>query len=293
MFDVWTDGVFPPLAADAERFIREDGVRLHSHAAAVNSSMVFAFNLFLPFRLNNSQPIASLLSRATGVELQIDRIKFEYGPTEILAETQSDPAGTNEVWTSADVGIEVHDGSGRRGIMLVEVKLSEGGFTPCRGRTSAGNQHRDVCESANAFFVDPSACYLTWPLRARRERRYWPIFAGAHGSVRSAFPGADLAGSCPFGTDLQQPMRNHALALGLVQARRFDFARLGLVYHDHNPSVLPHWDQYRDLVADRETLFRVPASSVIEAGSTLDSTWPRQWAEYVRARYQLGGVGKP
>jgi restriction endonuclease-like protein len=288
MFDVWTDGIFPPLAADAERFVREDRVRLHSHAVAVNSSMVFAFNLFLPFRANNAQPLASLLSCATGIELQIDRIQFEYGPTEVLTETQSDPPSTNEVWTSADVGIEVRDCSGRRGIVLVEVKLSEGGFTPCRGRTSSGNQRRDVCESANAFLADPPACYLTRPLRSLRERRYWPIFAGEHGSVRAAFPGADLAGSCPFGADLQQPMRNHALALGLVQTLRFDFARLGLVYHDHNPSVLPHWDQYRNLVADRETLFRVPASSVIEAGCIVESTWSMQWAEYVRARYQLG-----
>ena len=117
MFDCWTDGVFPPLAEDAERLISADGVRLHSHAAAVNSSMVFGLNLFLPFRVHGPQPLASLLSTATGLELRIERIQFEFGPSEILAETQSDSPGLDEPRTTSDLGIEVRDEAGRHGIV--------------------------------------------------------------------------------------------------------------------------------------------------------------------------------
>lgn len=287
MFDLWTDGVFPSLADHAERVARDDGVRIHSHAAALNSSMVFGFNLFLPFRIQDPAPLAALLARATNLDLEIERIAFEYGPTEILAETRTDPPGSDEAWTSSDIGIEVRDSLGRRGIVLIEVKLTEDGFSRCNGRTSSGNRRPDVCSSARAFLAEPTACYLTRPLRARRDRRYWEIFAAAHGSVTAAFPGVDQSGPCPFAFDLQQPMRNHALALGLVQQRRFDFARFGLVHHDDNPDVVPHWEQYRTVVTDPGMLFRVPASRVVEAGRALKAVWSAEWADYVCARYLL------
>lgn len=70
MFELWTDGIFPSLAGHAERVARDDGVRIHSHAAAVNSPMVFGFNLFLPFRIQEPAPLAALLSRATNLDLR-------------------------------------------------------------------------------------------------------------------------------------------------------------------------------------------------------------------------------
>ena len=82
-------------------------VQLHTYAAAVNSSMVFGFNLFLPFRVVGSASLAELLSTATGLALRVERVHFEYGPSAILAETRSDPAGLDEHRTSADIGIEV------------------------------------------------------------------------------------------------------------------------------------------------------------------------------------------
>ena len=291
MFEAWTDGVFPPLAQDADRFVSADGVRLHSHAAAVNSSMVFGFNLFLPFLVDSSEPLAALLSKATQLELRVERIQFEFGPSEILAETERDPPNWDEPRTTSDLGIEVHDAAGRRGIVLLEVKLSEGGFTGCGGRGSPRNSRRDLCDSAGAFFAETSACYLTRPRHARRDRRYWSIFASAGRSVQAAFPGADLGGCCPFANDMQQPMRNHALALGLLQAGRYEFARFGLVHHDDNPDVPQHWERYRGVVADPEVLFCLPASGVIEAGRRLEASWSSDWAKYLEERYRLGGGG--
>jgi hypothetical protein len=288
MFGAWTEGVFPPLGTDAERLVSADGIRLHDHAAAVNSSMVFGFNLFLPFRVDRPEPLASLLSTTTGLKLRIERIQFEYGPSEILAETQNDPPRGDEPRTTSDLGIEVRDAAGRPGIVLIEVKLSEGGFSACKGRGSRLNGRRDVCDSATAFFAETGACYLTRSAHARRDRRYWSIFAAADGSVQAAFPGADLGGCCPFAGDMQQPMRNHALALGLLQSGRYEFARFGLVHHDDNTDVLLHWGRYRDMIADPEVLFRLPASAVIEAGRRLEVSWSSEWAQYLEERYRLG-----
>ena len=49
MWDHWTDGVYPDLRARAVERVDRDQIRLHSHVAALHSSMVFAFNLFLRF----------------------------------------------------------------------------------------------------------------------------------------------------------------------------------------------------------------------------------------------------
>jgi hypothetical protein len=253
--------------------------------------MVFGFNLFIPFRVGGPESLASLLSLATGLDLRIERMQFEFGPSNILAETQTDPPGEDEFRTTADVGIEVRDAAGRRGIVLIEVKLSEGGFTPCSGRRSAFNGRPDVCDSAAAFFTKTAACHLTRPHGARRDRRYWTIFAGTGHSLRMAFPGADLEGSCPFANDMQQIMRNHALALGLVQSGRYEFARIGLVHHDDNPDVPSHWERYQRLVADPTVLFRVPASALIKAGRGLSASWSADWAQYVEERYRLRAEG--
>src|ERR1022692_4318166 len=104
---------------------------------------VFGFNLFLPFRVEGADPLGALLSTATGLALRVERIQFEYGPSEILAESSKDPPDADDAWTSSDIGVEVSDSSGQRGIVLVEVKLSEGGFTQCGGRESPGNRRRD------------------------------------------------------------------------------------------------------------------------------------------------------
>ena len=271
LYTDWHDGLHPSLSTGVDPVLAADGVRRHTHLAARNSSMGFALNLFLPFRLGDPQPLDAPLSRAVGHALTIDRVVFEYGgPTSVLAEVAGDVPLDDEKFTAADVAIFARDADGRPGVVLVEVKLTEGGFTPCAGPLSRGNRRKDVCTSEARFFDDPSACYLRHPWRAARDRRYWEIFAGAHGSVRAAFPVAG-EGRCPFFSDAQQIMRNHALALGLVQARHVDWWAFGLVHHDRNPDVVPPWDAYAAGTIDRTHLFRLPASAVAEAAG--HSAW--------------------
>ena len=60
--------------------------------------------------------------------MRAEAVHFEYGPSDILAETRSDSPSENEPMTKSDVGIEVRDVLGRRGVILIEVKLSEEGW---------------------------------------------------------------------------------------------------------------------------------------------------------------------
>ena len=85
-------------------------------------------------------------------------------------------------------------------------------------------------------------------------------------------------------------MRNHALALGLIQTGEADFAAFGLIHHPDNHHVIGPWEQYRSLLADASPLFRIPADELIDAA--VDQGAPRSdWACYMRERYMLARNG--
>jgi hypothetical protein len=287
MFDVWTEGLFANIRSEAVSYVESSKLRLHPEVAAVNSSMAFGFNLFMPFRLGDRLSLAKAVGQAISRNLEIESIEFEFhGRSDILGEwSQSEEPGPDDRFTAVDVALVVRDGT-QRGVVLIEVKLSEGGFTKCGGRTSPGNRDREVCGSGEAFIAEPRRCYLTRTRRAVRDRRYWEIFQAQAGSVAGMFPGIASGGECPFAYEQQQPMRNHAMALGLVQAGEFAFACYGLVHHDDNPDVPTQWASYRSLLGDDRRLFTLKAGDVL---SLDDSTvaWWADWQRYMRERYAL------
>tara|TARA_R110002096_G_scaffold433887_1_gene653672 strand:- start:12198 stop:13037 length:840 start_codon:yes stop_codon:yes gene_type:complete len=279
MWSHWTDGLLPAIRRDAEAMVEDNTIRLHSHVAALNSSMAFAFNLFLP--LQGTQALARALEPIVG-SLTIDDVVLEWiPPGHLLGELVGDAPKDGEPATGIDVVLWAHRPTGEKLAILIEVKLSEQGFTPCGGRTSRANTRTDVCESAHTFLAEPSACYLTRPKGKTRDRRYWEHFANAHGSLQQAFPSAH--GACPFIGDNQQPMRQHALALALEAEGRIDEAWLVLVHHDENPDVVPPWDRYTQLVRDASRIAKVSASTIIAAGESIRP----EWAAYIRERYNL------
>jgi hypothetical protein len=281
----WCDGIFAELVAETRRYVATTGLRLHDHVRAVHSSMAFGFNLFMPFRLGGHAQLGRLLGHATGRVLEVESVHFEFrGQIDVLGEwSRTDRPADDDKFTAADVAVVVREG-GLRGVILIEVKLTEGGFTRCLGRESHGNRDKQVCESAAAFLAQPRRCYLTRTYHAVRDRRYWDIFARHAGSVSAMFPHPQ--GPCPFAGDSQQPMRNHALALGLVQAGEFDFAHFGLVHHDDNPDVPPHWAAYRALCADPTMLFSLQASALLSVDDPSLAWWP-DWRAFMVARYRL------
>lgn len=62
MLDDWLDEVFASVRDDITRILCEDGIKLHSYAWVIHSSIVFAFNLFTPTISISSEPLAGLLS---------------------------------------------------------------------------------------------------------------------------------------------------------------------------------------------------------------------------------------
>jgi len=293
MFDDWIEGIHEWVRRQTADHVEERRIRLHSHIAAVNSSMAFAFNLFMPFREHGATGLEAALLAALGLRLRVVGMEFEFhGPTGILAECAGPRPARGEKFTASDLAIRVEDPSSRPGVVLVEVKLSEGEYSHCNGATSDYNMRKDVCADAETFLDKPADCYLTRPRHAVRERRYWEIRETEFGSVRAAVPG-HAGKRCPFEDDHQQLMRNHALALGLVQAGEAAFAAFGLVHHPANHHVVEPWDDYQRIVSDASPLFRMPANELVDSAVGLGADWSA-WGRYMRERYMLpsGGAGE-
>ena len=106
----------------------------------------------------------------------------------------------------------------------------------------------------------------------------------SHGSVLDAFPNADLNGPCPFAYDMQQPMRNLAIARGLEQEDTVERAWFALCPHDANPEIAAHWANWKHLLPDPSMAPSLPASEVVAIG---EADGLKDWTAYMRARYHL------
>ena len=281
----WTDGIHSEYRDLAEHVRNDDEVKLHESAAHLLSSQALSFNLFLPFREGARERLSECVADLVGTRLRVEEVRFEWVPPgRLLGELNGDRPVGGEPATAVDVVLWSRLANGRRAAVLIEVKLTEGGFTTCGGRRSRANGRTDVCESAQLFFADPDACYLRRPKGKRRDRRYWQIFAASHGSVRDAFPGADIDGQCPFAGNAQQPMRNLAIARALEQEETVAQAWFALCAHDHNPDVNGHWEAWRALLPDPGMALSLPVSAVIRAG---EAEGYGAWAQWMRQRYRL------
>ena len=287
MWSHWAQGIYPPYRQLAEEVVGADSVRLHRYAGHLRSSQTFALNLFLPFRKGGLSRLSTRVSEMVGARLSIEDVRFEWVPPgSLLGEIDGDRPVGDEPATAVDVVLWSRLPDDRRVVVLLEVKLSEPDFTHCNGRNSPANHRRDVCDSASLFFENPKACYLRRPLRKRRDRRYWEIFAMEHGSVGAAFPGADLGGACPFSESMQQPMRNLAIARGLEQDSEFAVSKawFALCGHDDNQDAAEHWERWKHLLPDTSMAPVLSASDVVRAGEDEGLV---DWAAWMRDRYRL------
>lgn len=285
MWADWLDGIHESLRSQAKSYVESTGLKLHDFAAALPSSQAFAFNLFLPFVDGPARDrLSRLVARVIGRDFQMTRVDLEWVPPgALLGEISGDRPRPGEPATGVDV-VLWGTSDGFPAAVLVEVKFSEGGFTHCGGAGSSANERPDVCASANTFLDAPTLCYLNRPARATRERRYWEIYREEYGTVASAFPGSDRSADCPFKGEMQQPMRNLAVAIGLKQAGTVDRSWFLLCAHDANPDVPVHWAQWEALLPPGTTALRLLASEVVAAGAEAGLV---DWASWMIRRYRL------
>lgn len=203
----------------------------HLWARALNSSQCFAINLFAPLKDNGQLALAVLPEIASNHnldKLESVRVDFEYIPDrrirELLGETQTKQP------TQVDVVFTVSLKDGRRGYVLVEVKLTESKFGKCRGAEEQekrlGKDSPCTRPGSIAERVEGS-CWM-----AQNEgRQYWKLLTSPPFDLKrlALLP-------CPFQYSLYQLMRNQVLAQALV-ADGAAFAQFAVCIHPRNRQV--------------------------------------------------------
>ena len=164
-------------------------------------------------------------------------------PLSLLGETGGS-RGSGQ--TSPDLGLLVNDG---RGLVLVENKFTERGFSNCSARNHEGNDARpgnpdpERCEDALAVAEDPCGqCHQSvW------GRRYWEHLAPvAQRQALAAMP------YCPAARQGYQLFRQTALAEGIAQSKKYDLTVSAVAVDERNTelnsclrklgiSALRHW----------------------------------------------------
>jgi hypothetical protein len=256
--------------------------RGHRWFRALNSSQAFAVNLFGPVAVDAK--LAGLAfnrlfpTRGTEESGEV-QICLEYtpngGPLWLGEEIGRQP-------TQVDVAFMVRHGDEAHGVILVEVKLSEG-FGTCRGFKHQEKMHptSSPCNDARSVLADPQAnCWMV----SHENRRYWEILKSTKPPLTFDSLPADTA--CPFRLGLYQLMRNQALARALVSQGAAHWCDFAVCSHPSNDAGgREALTEFRSLFGDGGVLSIEPGA-VISAVADCDRRL-HPWAEYMRDRYGL------
>lgn len=233
---------------------------LHRRVDHVRSSQAFAINLFGPLR---GHQVAEVF-RLVGVQVtQADPPVLEWSdPEDRLGELQ--PARPHQ--TQVDVVLRGVDGEGRKHVLFVEAKLTETDFGHCSGYTSDENDAREVCLRPGAFGGDPERCFSLRNHGGPHRRRYDELV----GEV--ALDGRAVG--CAFRLGACQPMRNIALATGLLDAGEADLAHFALCAPREHGAIWRRWESAKRLfTASRVQCHDLDAAKVVRLHDEPLRTW--------------------
>lgn len=247
------------------------------------SSQAMCFNLFAPMA-----PGSGALADAStvlgacwpGID-RVESIQMEYTPTSDPFSDQSERGGVD-----ADVRIDFRHRDGRRGILLIETKFVEPGFSSCAYRS---DRSRRTCPATTIIEQDGANC--CYSSRKPMPFRYWEksIAAGVIDMKRIA------SASCPFGGGLWQPWLNYTLAKTLAAEEStatpgdpVDHAWYAMVAPKNNDTLMT--DVRPDVVTAIRSLINTPEDitvvTVEDLVAALESaTGQAAWVKVLRARY--------
>jgi len=198
------------------RHALDKGIGLERTTTNLLASQAMAFNVFGPLvpGVAGGMPADAVLRQCWPGIASVERIRFEYTPARLKPDAEeppeADPFGDQSArgGVDADLRIDFRHQDGARGVLLVETKFVETGFSGCayRGRS------RTRCPDGTVVAADGgNCCYST---RARGPFRYWKHSLDGRvldmATVRS--------GPCPFGGGLWQPWLNATLASTIATA---------------------------------------------------------------------------
>lgn len=260
-------GGIVPEAASVYNDLAERGL-LHRHVDHVRSSQAFALNLFGGLDDEAVSRLWSLIDPAVIVQRGIE---FEYtDPEDALGECQPNRPHRTQV----DVVLSGETSQGARHLAFIEVKLSETAFGACSAFGRDENDSRRVCQQPGAWGGDPSGCFQLRNHGTSTRRQYDTV-------LDPTWISATTSSGCEF-LELNQPMRNVALARSLIERDEAEVVAFCLCAPIANRNVWRQWARAR------ETFAAVPAVTLVDLrADVVAALHPPSRHEALLARYQL------
>jgi hypothetical protein len=274
-----------PIAFAALRQRNSEGKGVDWKRSTENllSSQAMGFNIFAPMTPGPESLVdaTTVLQSCWPGIAQVHRISLEYTP-------RSDPFGDQSArgGVDADVRIDFRHQDGRRGILLVETKFVETGFSACAYRSGKSKQ---TCPETTVVQRDGSNC--CYSRRASKPFRYWEksIEAGVVDMERIS------DGPCPFGGGLWQPWLNYTLAKTIAHEESVatpgdpvGHAWYAVVAPQGNDVLMT--DAQPDVVTAIRSIVQTPADISLVTIEVLlaalaHATGRAAWVESLQARY--------
>jgi hypothetical protein len=216
------------LDAVEQRFASHKAGDRHRVMTNTVASTPLCFNLFVPLQRDRSLA-STVCSRWLGKHVDVAHVEIEFTPNHCVVVSGFEPDGdeslgdqSGSVGTDADGAVFFADDGGRKGVLLIEVKYIEGGFSTCDSYKRKAAV-RPACDAAG--FHDRM---ITSHLSAKPSRhpgcgylRYenWSLTAQSRVLDGEA---VTRASGCPFRGSGQQLWRNLLLAEKIAKVRGLD-----------------------------------------------------------------------
>ncbi len=171
------------------------GVGIKRTSKNLLSSQAMCFNLFVP-QILDPKLGSALWSDVLGTTLRIDQIDIEYTPDQSVFHDQSGRGGVD-----CDALIRYTDANGDKGLIVIETKYVETGFSKCGFRKS---DQKDPCPTDLILAKSFENCRY----QSKKGYRYWQRTGEADFLNMKAIVG----NTCPFGSSLWQLWTNMTLA---------------------------------------------------------------------------------
>jgi hypothetical protein len=295
----WEQGLWPQIRSGTSHslpdYMKRSGIQPHTGKHNLKSSWVLCANLYFPFghTPDGKALLAGFLQKYVSSDIKsVDELHLEYAedgdlsPEKLLGESGGS-RGSGQ--TSPDLAFHLN---GRKGLILIENKLTEHSFYPCSARAITGSEERTAnpaserCENMPALQADHRAqCHqCLW------GRKYWDILRPVMNK-----PAMSALQHCPAATAGYQLFRQQALAEGIAQSGKYQLVYSCVALDDHNDTLKNCLKStgITDLESGWSALFNGKAHFKVFThqqwvawvrANGAPSLW-QPWLDYVAARY--------
>ena len=278
--DLWKEALWDGIRTELPSYLTAHDIKPHTGVHNLMSSWIVAANLYFPIRLHSSlkEMMAEFLRKKLFLAVdEVEQVELEYAmdgeahPATLLGETDG---GRGVGQTSPDVAFICRT-NGKTLLVLTECKYTEHSFYSCSARATTGSDKRTAnpnperCLNAAGNYDYKEICHQTiW------GRKYWDY-------LNISSKGQGTLKRCPAASAGYQLFRQHALAEGILQKKKFDFVASTVSFDCRNDALV------KSLRSTGISDFQTEWKEIFD-GKVIFKTWTHQdWVEFVRKNQKV------